>query len=104
MNVLWDMPDGRGHGVEIVRRYAEPQPALTTVLTFLKILENKGFITSRRDGRSNEFIPIVSKDEYRKIFLDDTKDILFDGSYVNVLKFLLENNLVSSDDVKALVQ
>lgn len=104
MNVLWDMPDGQGHGTEIVKKYPEPQPALTTVLTFLKILENKGFVTSRRVGRSNMFIPLVSKDDYRKIFLDDTKDCLFDGSYVSVLKFLLDNGLVSSDEVKALVQ
>lgn len=103
MNVLWKMPDGRGHGTEIVKRYPQPQPALTTVLTFLKILERKGYITSQREGRSNVFIPLVTRDEYRKIYLENAKDIFFDESGSDMVKFLIDNQLVSIDEVKALV-
>lgn len=104
MNVLWDMPEGQGHGTEIVKKYPDPKPALTTVLTFLKILENKGYVTSRRVGRSNMFIPLVSKDDYRKAFLSSTKDDIFDGTYIGIAKFLLDQGLVTPDEVKALMQ
>lgn len=104
MNVLWDMPEGQGHGTEIVKKYPDPKPALTTVLTFLKILENKGYVTSRRVGRSNMFIPLVSKDDYRKAFLSNTKDDIFDGTYIGIAKFLLDQGLVTPDEVKALMQ
>lgn len=104
MNVLWDMPEGQGHGTEIVKKYPDPKPALTTVLTFLKILENKGYVTSRRVGRSNMFIPLVSKDDYRKAFLSNTKDDIFEGTYIGIVKFLLDQGLVTPDEVKALMQ
>ena len=45
MNVLWSLPEGQGRSAEIMERMPEPKPALTTLLTFLKILKDKGFIT-----------------------------------------------------------
>ena len=38
MNVLWSLPDEKGYSSEIMERMPEPKPAMTTLLTFLKIL------------------------------------------------------------------
>ena len=43
MNILWSM--GKGACVnDILSQYPEPKPAYTTIATFLKILEQKGFV------------------------------------------------------------
>ena len=42
MNLLWDHPQGLSVK-ELMGCFPEPQPAYTTVGTFLKILEAKGF-------------------------------------------------------------
>ena len=52
MNVLWDAPQALTVN-EIVERYAEPQPAYTTVGTFLKILEAKGGTSSQGGHRAH---------------------------------------------------
>ena len=43
MNLLWDHPQGLSVK-ELMGCFPEPQPAYTTVGTFLKILEAKGFV------------------------------------------------------------
>ena len=51
MNLLWDHPQGLSVK-ELMGCFPEPQPAYTTVGTFLKILEAKGFVEHRRMGGS----------------------------------------------------
>ena len=46
MSILWDSDKGMTTH-EIIERYPEPKPAYSTVATFLKILINKGFISSK---------------------------------------------------------
>lgn len=105
MNVLWGMPDGRGHGTEIVQAYGgDKKPALTTVLTFLRILERKGYVFSRREGRSNMFTPTLTKDQYKESYIEDMRDTLFDGSAHDIARFLLQHGLVSADELRQIAE
>ena len=42
MQVIWSI--GQGFANEIMAAFPEPKPAYNTVLTVIKILENKGFV------------------------------------------------------------
>jgi predicted transcriptional regulator len=53
---------------------------MTTLLTFLKRLTEKGFVSTDKEGKLLRFTPLNSRDEYTEQYLDDTKDILFGGS------------------------
>ena len=61
MNLLWNA----GHALtvgEVVEGYAEPRPAYTTVATFLKILEAKGYVEHRKredTGRTFYYSPTL---------------------------------------------
>ena len=48
MNILWDIR--KGTVAEVLEQYPEPKPAYNTVLTFLRILKEKGFVTSESTG------------------------------------------------------
>ena len=37
MNILWSLPESKGYSSEIMEKFPGPKPALTTLLTFLKI-------------------------------------------------------------------
>ena len=104
MNALWSFPDGEGRGMDVVKACGEPRPAQTTVLTFLRILTNKGYVTPRREGRGYIFRPTVSKDEYRRIFLEHTKRTLFDDSSEDIVKFMIEQGLVSRETLRQLAE
>ena len=56
MNLLWDQPQGITIN-DLVMLYPNPQPARTTVATFLKILAAKGYVEHRRmDGTGRTFV------------------------------------------------
>ena len=57
MRVLWDKGQATvGDVVEALK--TRPKPAYNTVLTLLRIMEKKGYVTHRKDGRAFIFLPM----------------------------------------------
>ena len=52
----------------------------TTVNTYLTRLCDKGFLTSRREGRNNLYTPLVSKDKYLEFESRSVLKRLYGGS------------------------
>ena len=69
MNALWSLPDKQGRSADIMEQMPEPKPALTTLLTFLKILKEKGFVESVRQGKAQLFTAIVSREDYIRQYM-----------------------------------
>lgn len=61
MQMLWSL--GEGTVNDILAVIPEPKPKYTTVATFIKILENKGYVAHRSEGKSYVFTPLVSREE-----------------------------------------
>ena len=70
---------------------------IQTVCTFLTRLEKKKYISIYRIGRYRYYHPKVSKDEYRKIVLENIAAMRFDGDYEAVGHFVLGEQ---EDDLK----
>ena len=60
MRVLWDK--GQATVGEVVDALnTGPKPAYNTVLTLLRIMEKKGYVSHRKDGRAFIFHPAVDR-------------------------------------------
>ena len=82
MQSLWKIE--KGFVKDILDQFSEPKPAYNTVSTIVRILQDKGFIAHKAYGRTHEYFPLVSKDEYSKSHLNSfVKDYFF--------QFLREN-------------
>lgn len=90
MKELWDM--GRGFVKEIVDRLPEPKPAYNTVSTIVRILETKGFVTHESFGKSHQYLPKISKEEYKKGITGKLLTNYFDNSPKRMLSYFLEEN------------
>ena len=101
MSVLWEH---RHCGVEDVLQFMEePKPAYNTILTVLRILEQKGFIFYETKGKKHIYYPIVEKGEYTRWTLTEMKDKLFNGSARSMVNtFIMESGL-SNSDVRELI-
>ena len=105
MNVLWDA----GHALtvnEIGEGYAEPKPAYTTVATFLKILEAKGYVKhykKEETGRTFYFSPMLSREKYITHVVKDVKDTLFGSSAKSFCSFLIQNEELSDEDLQEIL-
>ena len=102
MNILWSLPEQQGFIQDIIDRYPKPKPAYTTILTFMKILTDKGFVKPERVGKANRFSPLVSKDDYTYSFISDVKDTFFDGSFTSLVSFFAKKEQYTDEQLAEL--
>mgnify|MGYP002522792722 FL=1 len=104
MNVLWSLPEGQGRSAEIMEGMPEPKPALTTLLTFLKILKDKGFVAAEKLGKGQLFKALISREDYTRTYMNEVKQTFFGGSYMGVISNLVKEHDVSIDELKELIR
>ena len=101
MSVLWE--HRHCSVVDVVGFLPEPKPAYNTILTFLRILEKKEFISYQEEGRKHIYYPLVETGEYTRWTLTVMKDKLFNGSARSMVNtFIMESGL-SDSDVRELI-
>ena len=84
MQILWRLGDAVVN--EIIAQTKEPRPKYTTVATFLKILENKGFVNHTPEGKSHRYYPAVSREEYARGVMSSVLSSYFDGSLAQMIR------------------
>lgn len=102
MQSLWQI--GEGFLKDIVDAMPSPQPHSNTVATLLKILADKGFVTSQQAGRNNRYQPLISKQQYSRQSLGTLVSSYFDGSYSNAVSFLVDQKKLSVQDLEMLLE
>ena len=104
MNILWDVQRGACIA-EIQKQYPEPHPAYTTIATFLKIMEQKGFVEKRKSGSGKTFVysPLLTRERYRRLVVDDVKDTFFGGSVKSLVSFFAEEEELSLEDINEIL-
>ena len=103
MNVLWSLPDEQGRSAEIMERMPEPKPALTTLLTFLKILKEKGFVAAEKLGKGQLFKALVSREDYTRTYMNEVKQTFFGGSYTSLVSFFAKEERLSDREIEEIV-
>ena len=84
MQALWKA--GRGFANEIVAAYPDPKPAYNTVLTVIRVLERKGFVTHETFNRANRYKAVVGREEYALRMARHIADDYFGGSYERLIE------------------
>ena len=102
MKVLWKREGGLL--MEIVDNMPEPKPHKNTVATILKILVGKEFVKVENIGRIHKYLPAVSKEAYSGETLTGMAKNYFEGSFSNIVSFLVDEKKVSVSDLELLLQ
>jgi len=100
MRVLWDR--GEASVGEVVDMLTDPKPAYNTVLTLFRILERKGYVRHRKDGRAFVFLPTLDRQHARKNALKTLVNRFFDGSPRLLVLNLLEDEQLSAETLEHL--
>ena len=101
MRVLWDK--GQATVGEVVDALnARPKPAYNTVLTLLRIMEKKGYVSHRKDGRAFIFQPTIARADASRSALQTLVNRFFDGSTRLLMLNLLEDSQLSPEALKHL--
>ena len=95
MEVIW----ARGSAtVADVVEALEGVDAYTTILTLMRILKDKGYLSSRKEGRAFVFVPRVDRDTVARKAVNQLLSKFFAGSPGElVLSFLREEELTPEE-------
>ena len=84
--------------------YDEPRPHFNTVSTFVRMLEEKGYVSHRVLGNSYQYYAVLTKEDFKKKTLKGVISKYFDNSYLRVVSSLVKEEEISIDELKELIR
>ena len=99
MEVLWDF--GPSTVAEVKERVPD-ELAYTTVLTILRTLETKGYVTHDSEGKAHRYSALIERDAARRSALQAMAEKFFKGSTAVLLTHLVADEKLKPADVKRL--
>jgi len=97
MGVLWDRDSAT---VAEVRGALADDLAYTTVLTVLRILEEKGYVRHEEEGRAHRYFPLVEREAAGDRALRRLLGKLFRGSPELLLTHLVSDRALREDELR----
>jgi len=88
---------------ELVEMYPEPKPHINTLSTYVRALEEKGFLSHDTFGTTYRYFAVVSEDEYRNGTLKNVVKKYFHNSYLSVVSSLIKDENISVDEIRSLL-
>jgi predicted transcriptional regulator len=101
MHILWKLK--KGFVNDIIEQMPEPKPAYNTVSTIIRILETKGVVGHKAYGKTHEYFPLVSKEDYSQGFLNGFVKNYFSNSYKNLVSSFSNNDHLSTKEVEEII-
>ncbi len=105
MNELWALGEGTVRDV-LARLPEDRNLAYTSAATILRILEQKGFVDSRKEGKKHVYIPSLERDVYQSRSLRDLSAKLFDDTPASMVARLVNDDALTEEalgQIRALV-
>jgi len=98
MNILWRLETA--YMRNILEQFEEPKPHQNTVSTFLKILVEKDFLTTEKEGRIFKYSVAVPFSDYKNFMLKNFLHNYFNDSGKDLLQNLIDEDLVTIEDLE----
>ena len=105
MQVLWQLK--KGFVKNVIDMLPDPKPAYNTVSTIIRILETKGFVSHTAYGKSHEYFPVISKEQYQSFATDKLMNGYFDNSVKRMFSYFVNKekiNLKEADEIMKLIE
>lgn len=105
MQILWEKKTG--FAKDIRARFREPRPAITTVSTILRILQDKGFVGHSVHGKSHEYHPEIEKRTYVRVMMKGILLKYFGNSLRQMVSFFAQEKgltLTELEELKRIIE
>jgi BlaI family transcriptional regulator, penicillinase repressor len=100
MKLLWKLD--KAFIRDLLNEFPEPKPASTTIITLLKRMINKGFVSYRQCGNSREYFPVVKKANYFSDHINGLIKDFFNNSTAQFASFFANETDMNREELKEL--
>lgn len=101
MQVLWKLQNAFVKDI-IDELYEEPKPPYNTISSIVRLLEKKGYVSYKAYGKTYEYFPAISKEDYTKTTFSKLFAGYFDNSPTSLLSFMVKEEKLSERDIEEL--
>lgn len=101
MHILWKLE--KAFVKDVLSEILTDQPHYNTLSTIIRNLEDKGYVAHNAYGKTHQYYPIVSKEDYKKRFMTTAIESYFNSSYKNVVSFFAKEEKISVDELKEII-
>jgi len=101
LQALWKLK--KAFVKEIVAVLPEPKPHYNTISTIIRNMEDKGYVDYVAFGKTHQYFPSISKEEYRKKYMSKTITNYFENSYKDAVSFFAKEEKISVNELKEII-
>ena len=102
MLVIWDTSEPVTSNYILVRLHGRKNWALSTLMTTLARLADKGFVHCDRNTRTNYYSALISAQDYKAKESRSFLERLYGNSLQNLVTSLYDSNTIDNDDLSNL--
>ncbi len=102
MELFWE--NGPMYVRQLLELYPEPRPHFNTLSTFVRGLEEKGFVGHETFGNTFRYFATVSRSDFYKRTLTGVISKYFNNSYLGAVSSLVQEEKISLDELKQLIR
>lgn len=103
MDVLWQRGSGTVQQV-LDALPAKPTLAYNSVLTTIRILEKKGYLEHRKDGRAHLYVPLIEQKDAKRSEIRHLVSRFFKNSHEDLVLNILEERGLEPEELARLRQ
>lgn len=100
MQIIWQLD--RCLVKDIIETMGQEDIPHSTIASVVRILEKKGFVGHKAYGKTHEYFPLISKEDYAQSDLSSMMDKYFGGSPKNLVSFLVEKDTMGLQELNEL--
>ncbi len=97
MKILWDIE--KGFIKDIIEEYPNPKPPYNSVSTIVRVLVQKEIIGYKAYGKSHQYYPLISKEEYSKGQMKRLVTDYYNNSLSQVVSFFTESKQLKQSEL-----
>jgi predicted transcriptional regulator len=101
LKVLWRIREGAIEDI-VLASGEDPPPNYKTVQAWLRIMERKGQVDHRQEGRAFVFHPLITRGDLHRLSIRNLLTKYFTGSRSEMLVALLSDERISSEELSEL--
>jgi predicted transcriptional regulator len=101
MMAIWEIGEGHIKAFMDKMQYSGPY---TTVASTMRKIENKGYVKKKLFGNVYVYKPAISREEYKKKFMNNVVKNYFGNSYKEVVNFFIDQKKISAKELKDIMK
>ncbi len=101
MKILWQLK--KAFVKEIMAEIKDDQPHYNTLSTIVRNLEDKKYVAHDAFGNTHRYYPLITKEDYRKKYINSTLADYYDNSYKSMVSFFAKEDKISVAELKEII-